>query len=348
MTDQQPIRFRTFADEDDDVWEVRAHSDRSRRTGRTAFHAGNEEFGALPPVRERPTRGPAFLAWGTGLALVAGVAIAVTLLPKPGAVPIGGVGPAGALRVARYVAPQPGRLAASALLPCYVNGVAVGPRTVSDCGQRNGVASGRLDVGLASPPVPLDAERLAPRASAPPDTYEDTTSLRQRSPANDGTPSTTPGSRGALTPLATARAIPQPPVREITQPGPYAALPRSYAYDQGTRADQGRMDPEDSVRAAQTFYEGLADADGARASSVVVPEKRRQGPLSPGAIDRFYSGLREPLHLDRLYPVDDHTVVARYDFVDRNGSVCQGTARVTTTQRDGEVYVQSVKAMNGC
>ena len=124
--------------------------------------------------------------------------------------------------------------------------------------------------------------------------------------------------------------------------------PRSDADDDEGRPDDRAINREDSVSAAQTFYEGLADGDGARAASVVVPEKRRQGPLSARAISRFYSNLRAPLRLTRLYPVDDHTVVARYAFVDRDGEICQGTARVTTTERDGEVYVQGIKALNGC
>ena len=326
------------------------------------------------------------VAMGTGLALVAGVVIAVTLLPKPGAVSSEPAGPAGALRVHRYVAPQPGRLAASATLPCYVNGASVGSLTVAACGERNGVASGRLDVGLtpaqptvaAAPPAPApDQTQYASREPAPSDSYERAAPPPAPAPRAFAPPRAEPPARAepsARAPSFAARmfamvrpapatplprgALMAPPVSRpaaapLSRAAPgrdaYALAPtRAYASNDAPSASVERPDPEDSVRAAQTFYEGLANADGAQAASVVVPEKRHQGPLSAGAIDRFYSQLQEPLRLTRLYPVDDHTVVARYAFVNRDGEVCHGTARVTTTQRDGDVYVQGVRALNGC
>ena len=200
----------------------------------------------------------------------------------------------------------------------------MGSLTLADCGRRNGVASGQLDVGLAT-----SAPATSPAPPAEPVT--DRPARDEAFRVEDARQAAPPYTRGAPRSFAVA-AVP----------------PRSDAEEDLGRADDRRGDPEDSVRAAQTFYEGLADADGDRAASVVVPEKRRQGPLSAGAIDRFYSGLRAPLRLTRLYPIDDHTVVAHYAFVDRDGEVCQGAARVTTTERDGQVYVQGVRALNGC
>ena len=98
----------------------------------------------------------------------------------------------------------------------------------------------------------------------------------------------------------------------------------------------------------QTFYKGLAAADGDRAASVVVPEKRSAGPLSARSIHHFYSSLRAPLRIARLYPLDDHTIMVRYNFVAPGGARCEGAARVTTIVRGGEVLVQNVRALNGC
>ena len=338
MTNDQPIRFRTFADEDDNPWGGHAGTGAYRPSSEPTFQPEDTAFGATFPRSDEPARrGPGFLVWGTGLALVAGIAIAVTLLPKPGALSVGDPASAASLHVHRYVAPQPGNLANSALLPCFVNGVPAGSLTVADCGQRNGVVSGRLDVGLtqsqAATAVSSTVEQLAVPAAAP---------APMSAPYRPALP------RPQMFAQAQTRPAAPPDLAETPRRESYAAPPRSFADDDEDRAGDGRLDPEDSVRVAQTFYESLSNADGVRAASVVVPEKRRQGPLSAGAIDRFYSGLRAPLRLSRLYAVNDHTVVARYSFVDHDGGVCQGTARVTTTERDGEVYVQGVRALNGC
>ncbi len=334
MTNDQPIRFRTFADEDDAAWAGRDGRHAEHPAGTSAAEPEPLHLGAArAPAETRRTGSGPLIAWGTGLALVAGVVIAVTLLPKPGSMGGDGRMSNAALQVHRDVSPHPGKLASSALLPCYVNGASAGSLTLADCGARNGVASGRLDVGLTSPPS--DGAVPSPDPSyAPIETSARPAVARPRPGPNAGV-------------LAPAPSPPAYAALDVPRQPPYPS--RSSAYDENAnRSADTEIDPEDSVRAAQTFYEGLADADGARAASVVVPEKRRQGPLSEGAITRYYSGLRAPLRITRLYPIDGHTVVARYAFVDRDGEVCQGTARVTTTQRDGEVYVQGIKALNGC
>ncbi len=300
MTTDQPIRFRNYADEDDGAW---------------AGGAGREHR-ELPVsgdgVAAVPARGSSgrLLAVGAGLALIAGVAVAVSILPRHARTEQAAPSPGAALQVHRYVAP-PKPFAATRALPCYVDGVAAGPLSLTDCARRNGVASGRLDVGLAA----------APDSSAVPPSRQ-VAAVQAARPAP------------SLAPREAARWSFDPGYRS------------SDAYAENT--DQRGPGAEDSVRAAQTFYEGLADADGDRAASAVIPEKRRLGPLSAGAIDRFYADLRSPLRLRRLDPVDDHTVIAHYDFVDRDGGVCRGTSRVTTTERDGEVYIKSVRALNGC
>jgi hypothetical protein len=333
MTTDDPIRFRNFADDDRPTWTAKARPSGADAEPRPHRFEGEGLTGSeLPSAHARPKGPGRLLAWGAGFALVGGVAIAVALLPRHSALADDGGGPGATLQIHRYVA-RPNRLTPGALLPCYVAGVPIGSLSVPDCGQRNGVASGQLDVGLS------------PRVAAADETYRGSESGSPQSPPVARFADAAPPGREVF-----ARAEPPPPAvspRALEPSRRDAYLQPRVSDDRGESA-AGRVDPADSIRAAQTFYESLADGDGARAASVVVPEKRRQGPLSAGALDRFYSDLDEPLRLTRLYPLDDHTVVARYAFVTRDGNECQGTARVTTTERDGETLIQGVRALNGC
>jgi hypothetical protein len=384
MTTDDPIRFWTFADEDDAAWAAKAgRADGLTESRGHSYETGGLTASDLSSAYSRAKGGGRLLAWGTGFALVAGVVIAVTLLPRHSAYKGDGAAPGAALQVHRY-APQPRSLTSEAMLPCYVAGASIGSRSLTDCAQRNGVASGRLDVGLTPSSAASAAAPSEQAYGGPPPSDE-------RYAASDGQrPQSPPLARPAITPPAqralfaqtapvspyyaaeTQRPrgspLPQfasatPPRREVyaqATPFPTYAPPRDRespppetyapprAYDDDEGSDDREIDPADTLRAAQTFYEGLADADGARAASVVVPEKRRQGPLSAGAMSRYYSDLRAPLRISRLQEIDDHTVEAHYAFVDRNGAVCHGTSRVTTTERDGEVYVKDVRALDGC
>lgn len=333
MTTDEPIRFRTFADEDDAAWAAKAQPNGGDAEPKPHRHDGGglpgSEFLSGSP---RPNERGRLLAWGTGLALVGGVVIAVALLPRHSALTGDGADPGAALQVRRYVA-RPNRLTSGALLPCFVAGAPVGSLSLADCGRRNGVASGQLDVGLA------------PHATASDEIYRGSGSGSPPSPPVARLADAAPPGREVF-----ARAEPVPPAvtpraLETSRREAYAELRAS---DDVDASEEGGIDPAESIRAAQTFYEGLADADGARAASVVVPEKRGRGPLSAEAMSRYYSDLRAPLRLTRLYPLDDHTVEARYTFVDPDGAVCRGTSRVTTTRRDGEVYVKDIRALNGC
>jgi len=103
-----------------------------------------------------------------------------------------------------------------------------------------------------------------------------------------------------------------------------------------------------SVLAVREFYGALGEADGMRASAVVVPEKREHGPLSAGELTRFYSSLRAPLRLTQLDPIDDVTVLVRYQFVTPDNRLCSGSATVTTTHRDGDTLVRGIRAFDEC
>ncbi len=355
MTDQPPIRFRTFADEDDRPWMANAQADTGRPADHTESFKDYPSNTALPEAgADRRRSGGRLLLMGTGAALVAGVALAIVLLPHPGAVSSDTAPADNGLQIHRYVAHQPGQIAVSAVLPCYVNGLSVGSLTLAQCGQRNGVASGRLDVGLRAPPADAATANLS-AAEAPTPVpayrYADSAPARGEPLPRERIPA------APVPPRATVAAQPYIQAPAGMEPQRYAALaapvrpiyapPRDDIDDQDSSDDSGPS-ADESLRATQTFYQALGRADGYRAASVVVPEKRRQGPLSADAISRFYSGLRDPLRLTRLDAVSDHAVVAHYTFVTRDGSVCRGAAQVTTANRDGQVYVQGVRALNGC
>ena len=201
-------------------------------------------------------------------------------------------------------------------LPCYVDGLSVGNLPLMDCAARNGVASGSLDNGLSRPALheaplhsgPVEAAR-APLAASP----------------------------RALPPASLARAAGRPlqpyDGRESSSEDDLLHQPPSSA---------------ESAQAAQDFYRALGEADGARAASLVVPEKRRGGPLSASAIDRFYSSLQAPLRIIDLRPLDNRTVAVRYQFVDPEGVLCSGASEVATTVRDGRVLVEGIRTQSRC
>ena len=124
------------------------------------------------------------LALGAGLAVIAGIIIAVLVTGK-GSTPAAPPADKGSLSVDVAEAPT---LDPTRKLRCYVNGQFVGETSLADCAQKNGVSAQSLDVGLdesgalvaaqtaslAPPPVlPPETEvEEAPDATTPPD--EDT------------------------------------------------------------------------------------------------------------------------------------------------------------------------------
>ena len=81
---------------------------------------------------------------------------------------------------------------------------------------------------------------------------------------------------------------------------------------------------------------------------MVVPEKRENGPLSAGELTRFYSSLRAPLRLTMVDPINDNTVVVRYQFVTPDDRLCSGSATVTTTHRGDDTLVKGIRAFGEC
>lgn len=114
--------------------------------------------------------------------------------------------------------------------------------------------------------------------------------------------------------------------------------PRAEAEDEGA-------DPSDTVRA---FYGALSAGDGTSAAQLVIPAKRRSGPLSAGALSRYYSSFRRPLRLRSVAPVDADTVRVAYDYVLADGRVCRGRAAVDVVQRYGRSLVGGIRTQGPC
>jgi hypothetical protein len=115
---------------------------------------------------------------------------------------------------------------------------------------------------------------------------------------------------------------------------------------------ESASDPTESYGTAMTtvqaFFLALAAGNGDEAASFVIPDKRHVGPLSADAMTRFYGNLDEPLTLLDVVPVRQDEYRVRYTFVTRAPRRCDGVAIVRTTRANGENFISSIKAVNGC
>ena len=131
------------------------------------------------------------LAVGAGLAILAAIVLALVFGgsrdPAPSVEPVEGPG---GLRVDLADAPS---LEPTRQLRCFVDGQFIGMATLSDCAQRNGLATDALDVGLDA----TGNLAAAPTASfAPPPELPDSTDILPTTPTPvPGTPAPQPQPR---------------------------------------------------------------------------------------------------------------------------------------------------------
>ncbi|MBV8684866.1 MAG: hypothetical protein JO111_18480 [Caulobacteraceae bacterium] len=109
-----------------------------------------------------------------------------------------------------------------------------------------------------------------------------------------------------------------------------------------------RPGPREAVAATRAFYQALTEGDDGRAVSLVVPEARDQGPLSAERIKRFSSGVKAPIRLTSIRPIDDSRVFVRYQYVSPSNRLCDGTADVATAPREGRVMISGIHATYDC
>jgi hypothetical protein len=268
---------------------------------------------APPAEPDRPRRRVIAGAGAAAAALVALGLAAVLMRPHAPATDYAAV-PDSHLRV--VVERRPTKVAAAgAAMPCYIGGRYAGTLPLEACAGRNGVASGPLD---ARATVMASAQLQTTQLPTPP-----------RAPPSRPTPSRP---RPERTPVARIERAPAP----------------AYAAPPDDRPSGDSPAGGSSVAAVRAFYAALGDGDGDRAASMVVPEKREEGPLSASALTGFYSSLRSPLRITGLEQIGDNAVGVRYRFVARDGGLCSGSAVVNTTRRDGDTLVQRIRTASGC
>lgn len=127
------------------------------------------------------------------------------------------------------------------------------------------------------------------------------------------------------------------PIRVLTSPTPFM-----------NETKQDGAGTDDGFNTVRRFYVALANADGIKASSLVIPEKREAGPFSAKEITKFYSSLVEPLQLVELAPVGGNKYQATYTYRASSSHGCAGSAIVTIVERNGRPYIEKIKALQGC
>ncbi len=148
--------------------------------------------------------------------------------------------------------------------------------------------------------------------------------------ADDAPPADTP-SDARPQEMAAADATPPPAPEDAPPPAP--------------EEEAGGSGGVATVRA---FYSALSRGDGASAAQHVVAGKRQSGPLSAGALSRYYSSFRRPLRIRGMTPVDANTVRVSYDYVLSDGRLCQGQATVNVVQSGGRGLVSGISTRGPC
>jgi Caspase domain len=110
-----------------------------------------------------------------------------------------------------------------------------------------------------------------------------------------------------------------------------------------TTAPSLRDQSDSMMETVRAFYSALANADGNRAASLVIPEKRANGPLSASAITKYYSSFSKPLQLVGLVSLGDNRYQADYSY-GAGTHTCHGSAVVTIVQRNGGTFVEGIRA----
>ncbi|HEX8480568.1 MAG TPA: hypothetical protein VF650_01535 [Allosphingosinicella sp.] len=197
---------------------------------------------------------------------------------------------------------------------------------------------------------PQDAELLGdPQTDSGPATTEEPSEPPAAESIDDGA---VPEAGPAASPASEPASEPAP------QPAPRPAPPRAAAPEaqpevvdrpEAPPADKSEAEAEaDAADAVQAFYSALSAGDGASAARLVIPAKRGSGPLSAGALTRYYSSFRRPLRLRRIVPVNADTVRVVYDYVLADGRVCRGQAAVDVVHRGGRSLVSGIRTRGPC
>jgi len=132
-----------------------------------------------------------------------------------------------------------------------------------------------------------------------------------------------------------------------TEQGLAAAIESRLEADSGPGPDQASAKPSVSpgggpLATVQAFYAALGAGDGAKASDLVVPEKRAGGPFSAAQLTSYYGSMREPVTLQSVTAAGGGAVQVRYRYVLQTGRVCDSAAVVQTTTQDGQTLISGI------
>lgn len=193
---------------------------------------------------------------------------------------------------------------------------------------------------------PADAELLEdPQTDSSPATTEEPSEPPAAESIDDGAVSESePAASPASQPAPQPAPRPAPPRAAAPQ-----AQPEVADSPEAPPADKSEAEAEaDAADTVQAFYSALSAGDGASAARFVIPAKRGSGPLSAGALTRYYSSFRRPLRLRRVVPVNGDTVRVAYDYVLADGRVCRGQAAVDVVHRGGRSLVSGIRTRGPC
>ena len=140
------------------------------------------------------------------------------------------------------------------------------------------------------------------------------------------------------------QSIAEPDVAPVPRP---AEAPRPAAEPPAEQIDDGEGN-SGAVATVSAFYAALGRGDGGSAARLVIPSKRASGPLSAGALTRYYSSFRRPLRLRDATAIDGDTVRVTYDYVLPDGRTCQGRASVEVVGSGEETLVRSIRTQGPC
>lgn len=98
----------------------------------------------------------------------------------------------------------------------------------------------------------------------------------------------------------------------------------------------------------EAFYLALEQGDGRAATANVIPEKRKNGPLSGPALTAFFDNLKKPLRLLGVKRTGEDKVLARYRYEPWSGKPCNGASVSTVLNVDGVLLISGIESVSGC
>ena len=95
------------------------------------------------------------------------------------------------------------------------------------------------------------------------------------------------------------------------------------------------------------YYAALERADFKAASTYIVPEQRRRGPVSAFEVSSHYARSSD-LHFESLLPAGKNSVVARYRYRGLLGQPCRGTTFVTLRTSARTWLIEKIDTLRSC